>query len=119
MSSDINKPFEVVVCEKFGKLMPGRSAWCPLCGDGGPQVVNQELRQGAYPVSLIWIFTALVLVPLAACGSCAVVGFTQQNIRPTDDIFPTATANIALAVEVLSVIVGIILLTYNFIKGRQ
>ena len=71
MSSNINKQVEDVVCEKCGKLMPGRSAWCPLCGDGRPQVVNQELRQGAYPVSLIWIFTALVLVPLAACGGCA------------------------------------------------
>ena len=99
--------------------MPARSAWCPHCGDGRPARIMQEHDQGVYPVSAIWIVGTIFLVPLSACGGCLAIVFTQQNSPPSNEIFLSKTLNFALAVEVISVLIGIILLTYNFIKGRQ
>ena len=87
-----------VICEKCGRSMPARSAWCPYCGNG--KVVP--------PKSKIWLWALICffLIPLASCGGCVAIDSG------------TGVA-IFLSITGISFIVGIVLIIRNGPYGEQ
>lgn len=94
-------------CPNCGKSILVGNNWCPHCGYNKQNIGYTDQSKGKYPFSWIWFASLFFLVPLAACGGCLLVG-AQGNLM-----------SIALVTMILGWVVGICLLFYNGIKGRQ
>ena len=120
MSDNPTTNFEV--CPNCGEpLVPGVT-WCAKCGAGKVQVPRFDDppgRSGKYPISTVWILMLLVFVPLASCGGCVVFG--SMGAKPTGEyeFFSQGIMTGAMVVEALSFFLGILLLGYNGMKGKQ
>ena len=105
-------------CPNCGKLIHVNTNWCPSCGYGSPQTNTSNNYQGRYRFSWVWFLCLFILVPIASCGGCLVYANSSAVSTGKGDVGPMFMI-VTLGIQCLSIIVGIGLLLYNVIKGRQ
>jgi len=105
-------------CPNCGKLIQVNTNWCTACGYGTAKPGMSPIYRGRYRFSWIWFLSLFVLVPIASCGGCLVYANSSVVSTGKGDVGPMFMI-VTLGIQCLSIIVGIGLLLYNAIKGRQ
>ena len=77
---------------------------CPHCGTGSPSQ-HDRIQRDSFPK---WVIALLIFViPLGSCGACLL---TNQNVVENGYRF----SDVLIVVEVVSVIVGLLMINANF-----
>ena len=92
----------VTCCPKCQQPLEAGQTWCSNCG---LSIEADKPKKDRMPIP-IWIVVIIFLVPLATCGACFAGVWTQNE--PGYEFL-----NIPMQIEVVSVVIGTILLGIN------
>ena len=91
-------------CPNCRTNLPGGHSTCPQCGIGSSSE-HDRIQRAFFPK---WVIGLLILViPLGSCGACLL---SNQNVVENGYRF----SDVIIVVEVVSVIVGLLMINANF-----